>query len=539
MVVGDTSGLDPGLAEEFKTAGLVHCMVVSGANLAILTLAVLWLARQAGLGNRWGPPVAGAVMLAFVVVAGLEPSVLRATVMGLIGLVAVWTGRERQGIAALGTAVIVLVLADPGQARSYGFALSVAATLGLLVLGPPWREHLRGCGLPRRIAEAIAIAAAAEVAVAPILVLLSGQVSLVAITANVLAEPGIGVATIVGFATAVLALISMPAAQLLAHPAGWAVGWVIAVARTAAALPYANLPWRQGAAGAVLLLALILVLAVALRRPWLRRLTAAAAAGLLVATVLVRTVASGWPPPGWRLVACDVGQGDGLVLFAGPRQAVVVDTGPDPVLMDRCLDGLGVGEVPLLVLTHPHLDHIGGIAGVRRGRRVGTLVPSPRAENVRQGVSPAEPGQRWTVGALTLEVLGPLPGVHVSPQDPGTVVNNASVVLVARWAGLSVLLPGDVEEEAQAALKGMVPHVDVLKVPHHGSARQDPEFVAAAHAGISIISVGKHNDYGHPAARALHLLKGSRIYRTDLDGAVAVCVTEGRIAVVARARRSP
>jgi competence protein ComEC len=127
----------------------------------------------------------------------------------------------------------------------------------------------------------------------------------------------------------------------------------------------------------------------------------------------------------------------------------------------------------------------------------------------------------------------------VSQQDPGTVVNNASVVLVARWAGLSALLPGDVEEDAQVQLKGIVPRVDVLKVPHHGSARQDPEFLAATHAAISIISVGKHNDYGHPAARALHLLKGSRIYRTDLDGAVAVCVTRGRIAVTARARRSP
>ncbi|MEO5877462.1 MAG: ComEC/Rec2 family competence protein [Streptosporangiaceae bacterium] len=539
MVVGDTSGLDPGLAEQFKDAGLVHCMVVSGANLAILTLAVLWLARRVGLGNRRGPPVAAVVVLGFVLVAGLEPSVLRATVMGLIGLVAVWTGRERQGIPALATAVIVLVLADPGLARSYGFALSASATLGLLVLGPPWRDHLRRCGLPRRVAEMIAIATAAEVAVAPIVVLLSGKVSLVAIGANVLAEPGIALATVLGFATAVVALISMPAAQLLVRPAGWAVGWVIAVARTASAMPYANLPWKQGAAGAVLLLVLLLALCFALRRPWLRRLTAAAAVGLLLATVVVPMVAPGWPPRDWRFVVCDVGQGDGLVLFAGPRQAVVVDTGPVPALMDRCLDELGVREVPLLIITHPHLDHDGGLAGVSRGRHVGTLVPSPRTEDARPGVSPAEPGRRWTVGALTLEVLGPPPGAPVSPQDSGTTVNNASVVLVARWPGLSVLLAGDVEEQAQAGLEGLVPQVDVLKVPHHGSGRQLPGFLAAAHARISVISVGAHNDYGHPSARALQLLKGSRIYRTDRDGAVAVCVPGGGITVVARARRSP
>jgi competence protein ComEC len=250
-------------------------------------------------------------------------------------------------------------------------------------------------------------------------------------------------------------------------------------------------------------------------------------------------------------VACDVGQGDGLVLNTGQARAVVVDAGPDPELMDRCLERLGVRAVPLLVLTHPHADHVNGVPGVRRARSVGAVLPSPLSEGQESrflgglGVRAAEPGQTWQVGALTLSVLGPRPTEpKVTTEDDGTTVNNASVVLVARWPGLSVLLPGDAETEAQHDLAGNVPPVDVLKVPHHGSSRQDPGFLAAAHARIAITSVGADNDYGHPAPVTMALLArlGMRVYRTDHDGDVAVLRTRTGIAVLThrppRAHRS-
>jgi competence protein ComEC len=140
------------------------------------------------------------------------------------------------------------------------------------------------------------------------------------------------------------------------------------------------------------------------------------------------------------------------------------------------------------------------------------------------------------LGGLSLTVLGPPAGPTVSTHDPGTVVNNASVVLVARWPGLSALLPGDVETEAQQGLAGRIPPVDVLKVPHHGSSRQDPDFLAATHAGIAITSVGAHNDYGHPAAGTLALLArlGMRVFRTDRDGDVAIVRTSSGTAVLTR-----
>ncbi|WP_233525974.1 DNA internalization-related competence protein ComEC/Rec2 [Actinomadura spongiicola] len=540
MVVGDTSRLDPALAEDFRTAGLTHLLVVSGANLAIVIGAVLGLCRLVGLGRRRAPPLAVLAVLAFVVVARPEPSVLRAALMGLIGMLALFTGRQRQGVPALAAAVLLLVLIDPELARSYGFTLSVLATAGLLVLAPPWRERLAR-HLPGPFADALAVAAAAQFAVAPVLVMLSGEVGVVSVFANLLAAPAVAPATLLGALAAVTAPFSLPLAQLIVWPAGLAVGWIIRVARTAAALPYATIPWTNGGAGAAALLLAVGVTVLVLRSRRLRLLTAAAMTGVLIAVIALRVTAPGWPPPNWQMVACDVGQGDALALSTGPGQAVVVDTGPEPASIDQCLRRLHVHDVPLLILTHPHADHINGTSGVLRGRDVHTILTTPRTSGREASLArnflprPAQAGQQWRIGPLTLSVLAPpTTGPTLSPKDDGTTINNASVVLVARKPGFSALLTGDVEAEAQRALESAVPHVQVLKVPHHGSRSQAPGFLAAAQASVSLISAGEDNDYGHPSPTTLTLLRSLRtqIHRTDQEGDIAIIRTTTGIAAV-------
>lgn len=539
MVVGDTSLLDPELADDFRAAGLSHLLVVSGANLAIVIGAVVGLCHLAGLGRRRAPPVAVLAVLAFVVVARPEPSVLRAAVMGLIGMLALFTGRSRQGVPALAAAVLILVLIDPGLARSYGFALSVLATAGLLVLAPPWRERLAR-RMPGPLADAVAVAAAAQLAVAPVLVMLSGEVGVVSVFANLLAAPAVAPATLLGALAAATALLSPPLARLIVWPAGLAVGWIIRVARTAADLPYATIPWAGGALGAATLLIAVGVAVLILRSRRLRLVAAAAITGVFIAVVVMRVTAPGWPPPGWQLVACDVGQGDALALSTGPGQAVVVDTGPDPALVDRCLRRLRVADVPLVVLTHPHADHINGTSGVLHGRDVHTVLTTSRTSGrearlaLGLPIRPAQAGQQWRIGDLTLSVLAPATGPALSAKDDGTTINNASVVLVARKPGFSALLAGDVEADAQRALEPAVPPVHVLKVPHHGSRSQDARFLAAAQASVSLISVGKHNDYGHPSLTTLTLLHRlhTQVHRTDQEGDIAIVRTTTGIATV-------
>lgn len=542
LVDGDTSQLAPDLADAFKTAGLTHLMAVSGENLSLLLGAVLAIGRFTGLGRRAGPLLAAITVVGFVIVARPSPSVLRAAVMGGIALIAIVTGRERQGIPTLSAAVLVLVLADPELARSYGFALSVIATAGILLLAPSWRDRLAR-RMPRWLAEPLAVSAAAQVACAPLLAMLGGEVSLVAIPANLLAAPAVGPATLLGVFAALIAPLSLGTARVLVYPAGLAVGWITGVARTAAGLPGAAIAWQAGLVGGLLLIAALAAGTLVLRRRGPRRIAAAITAGAVAVMIAGHFLAPGWPPAGWRFTVCDVGQGDGLALYAGPGRAVVVDTGPDPRLMDRCLRDLRVTAIPLLVLTHPHADHIDGIPGALHDRTVGTVVISPDSEGEERRFLPgrqvrtAATGDTWTVGPVTLTVLGPLTTERVSTRDPGTEVNNASIVMLAHWRGLTVLLPGDAEIEAQQEiLAAGLPPADVLKVPHHGSANQDPDFLAATHAHIAITSVGAGNDYGHPAPKTMTRLTnlGMHTYRTDQNGDTTVITTPQGPAAVPR-----
>ncbi|WP_375501672.1 ComEC/Rec2 family competence protein [uncultured Jatrophihabitans sp.] len=542
LIDGDTANLDPVLAERFRLAGLTHLVAVSGTNCSILVGAVLLVLRRLRIRPWACAAVGGLVLALFVVVARPSPSVLRAALMAAVALAALATGRPRSALPVLAAVTIGLLLWDPTLAGSASFAMSVLATGALLVLAPRWAEALRRRHVPLGLAESTAVAAAAHLVTAPVVAALSGQVSLVAVPANVLAEPVVAVTTIVGFAAAVCAPVWLPAGSVLVWVAGWPCRWLVAVADFFGGLHGAVLPWPGGAAGGMLLLVVTVVIWFACVRAGPRRMVAAGMVTALMVLIPVRSVTSGWPASGWVFVACDIGQGDGLVLSAGPHQAVVVDAGPDPVPMDRCLHDLGVTDVPLLIFTHMHADHVGGIVGVGHGRRVGQILAGPLGDPesglllVRRfaagrhlSLRTPAPGTAIDVGAVHLEVLGPAAAFHATRSDP----NNSSLVLRATVAGVRILLPGDAEIEAQDALvrSGVDLRADVLKIPHHGSAYSDPAFLAAAHASVAVVSVGVDNDYGHPSPVLLAEVArlGIPLLRTDRDGDVAVVSDHGAV----------
>jgi competence protein ComEC len=551
LVDGDTSGLDPVLAQRFRLAGLTHLTAVSGTNCSILIGAVLLALRRFRVRPALCAAAAVLVLVAFVVVARPSPSVLRSAVMAGIALIALASGRPRQALPSLAAAVLLLLAWQPQLATDAGFAMSALATAALLMIAPGWADALRRHHIPPVVAESFAVAAAAHVVTVPVVAAISGRVSLVAVPANVLAEPVVAPATVLGFLAAVSAPLWLGLGALFAQLAGWPCRWLVWVADEFGGVNGATLPWPAGSRGAVLLLAATVAIALAGRWRGARRGLVAAGLVALVVQIPVRTLTSAWPPEGWIFVACDIGQGDALVLPSGDHTAVEVDAGPDPVAVDRCLHDLGVTDVALLVLTHDHLDHVGGIVGVFHGRRVGRVVTGPLAEptsGVRlvqsalaehrlTSATPAA-GSVFDAGRVRLDVLGPSEAYHGTRSDP----NNSSLVLRATVGGTRILLPGDAEIEAQQAL--MDAHVDlradVLKVPHHGSAYSWPPFLAAVHAQVGVISVGLHNDYGHPSPVLLHELAelGVPVRRTDLDGDVAVTVHDGALSTVIHGTRA-
>ncbi|MFF1256748.1 ComEC/Rec2 family competence protein [Streptomyces sp. NPDC058321] len=554
LVVGDTSRVPPELHEAFEATDLLHLTAVSGANFTILLALLIGppgtahRSERRGLAPRLGIPLratavlGGALTLGFVIVCRPEPSVLRAAACGSVALLAIGTGRRRSLIPALATVVLLLVLYDPWLARSYGFLLSVLATGALLTLAPRWGAALRRRRCPPRLAEALAAAGAAQAVCAPVIAVIASRVSLVAVPCNLLAEFAVAPATVLGFAALAAAPLAMPVARAFARCASWPAGWIADIARAGAALPGGGVDWPGGPSGGLLLavvtLGVVLVGRQVLKSPWAMGICVLLLVLVVTQPRPLTRVITGWPPPGWRMVMCDVGQGDALVLAAGAGAGVVVDAGPDPVLVDRCLRSLGITRVPLVLLTHFHADHVAGLPGVLRGREVGAIETTgfdepPEQVRFVEGLAQARhimmtravAGEQRRTGRLAWQVLWPPPRPAPDPDGP----NDASVTLLVRTAGLTLLLMGDLEPPAQRALlrspaAAALPPVDVLKVAHHGSAYQDPVLLRRVAPRLALISCGEDNPYGHPSARTVAELRagGAAVLRTDRDGALAV-----------------
>ena len=553
LVLGDTSAMTSSLTEQFQTTGLTHLTAVSGANLTLLLAFVLGIARWCGVRGWWLRGLGLVCVAVFVALCRTEPSVLRAAAMGLVAIAALGAGGRRRGLRHLSAAMLGLLLVDPFLGRSVGFALSVLASAGIIWWARRWTEVMRW--LPRPAAEAVSVPLAAQLATTPVVAALSGAVSVAGVVANAVAGPFVGPATVMGFTAA----LSSPISPQLAAVAGWAAAWcaqlIIWVAHAGAELPGASWRWPAEPVALGVLVVASLALAVVMGSLLSRWWSATAAAAVLVVGVLSAPVQPGWPPPGWLLVVCDVGQGDGLVVRVGPQQAMVVDAGPDPAAMDRCLDQTGVAAVPVVVLTHFHADHVEGLSGVSAGRRVGEVWVSPLvsppeeaevvgrwAATLGAGIRSPPVGERGSLGELRWEVLGPRGVAGPAPAAPGNAEsateNDASLVLRVEVAGVRILLTGDVEPDGQLRMlrAGADLRADVLKIPHHGSARQDAAFFAATGARVALASAGLDNDYGHPAPRTLQLAEslGMSTLRTDQQGAVAIVVQDGQLGAVAQ-----
>lgn len=557
LLLGDDGGLGQATTDAFARAGLLHVLVVSGTQVALVMGMVVWLARLLR-----APPLPAALasalaVVVFALLTGWAPSVARAAIMGVIGASALAGGRVYDVAAALAVAALGLLASSPFLLYDVGFQLSFTATWALIYVAPALRPHLRR--LPGPAASLVAVSVAAQVAVMPVLAYHFQQVSVASFAANLIVVPLVGLLVPAGFAAAALALVLPPAAALALAPLGPLLDLIGLLARFFAGLPGASIavfpPSLPLVAACYLVLAGVVEM---LRGRWQPRRSAAWAGTLAVLAILVwgRVLAGGAGL--LEVTVLDVGQGDAILLRSPSGQTLLIDGGGE---MEGRVSGydvgarrvvpalrhLGVRRLDVVILSHPHEDHAGGLAAVLQNFRVGLVLdsglahPSPGYARLRElaaarGVSirQARRGMRLDLGdGVTAAVLLPEePLITGSGSDP----NLNSVVVRVTYHRVGALFTGDMEalNESQLLALGDDLRSTILKVAHHGSSTGTTEaFVDAVRPAVAVISVGAVNPFGHPHRSTLDVLEewGAAVYRTDRDGAVLIQSDGARVAV--------
>jgi competence protein ComEC len=542
LLIADEQDISREVRSQFADAGIIHMLSVSGLHVAVLAEGVVLALIMAGTSTRRAELVATFTIGVFVVFVGAPAPAVRSAAM----YAAVVASRRLQrptspwALLALGAA---LPLAQPRVVTEIGYHLSVAGMAGLIASGKLARrlplDRVPEWG--RRLTRETIATIVASLVTAPIVAWHFGRVSLAAPITNLAAAPLFGLAQPMLFLTLVLAPMR-PVAALLADGTSVLLLGIEKIGAVGAALPASALDVQPTALTALLLAASSgALLAACSSRYWA---TPASFCACAIGAALW------WPavrPAGDRLEVhlIDVGQGDAIALRTPRWRWILIDAGDQwretdvgerivaPYLRRRG------GSIAAFILSHPHADHIGGAASILRKLPVGFVWDGgyPQASSIYDEVLsvartrrvkwlPARAGTPVNIDGVTLTVLSPDSAEIANAPD----ANAASVVVMAEYRGVQVLLTGDAERDVEGRLVrrfGASLRADVLKVGHHGSATSTTQpLLDAVQPRVALVSVGAGNRYGHPSPDVLRALqtRGAQVLRTDDAGTVVVSI---------------
>jgi competence protein ComEC len=544
MTWGDRSAVDPRDRQALIASGTYHLLAISGMHVGLVIVSLLAAARAVGLGPATGRAVVLALLPAYAALAGGSAPVVRAVLMAATLIAARAAGRAATPLNALGAALLAVLVVSPVALFDPGLQLSAVATASVLRFGPALSRLARG---PRLLRATAAASVASLLGAGPWLARTSHWIAPVGVLANLLAVPLSGLAVLGGAVGCILDAAHPGAGRPALWAAELAARGLVASSRWLATVPGGSWPSAGPAAG-VLAAYYLLLAAVACMPPAWRQLRRLVLGLLVVAALAVGAGAPGTGADGClRLYVLDVGQGDSILLRLPDGAAVLIDGGGlagssfdlGGSVVAPALWALGVRRVDLLVGTHPHHDHLGGLASVieRFPTREVWLGAGPAADPdvaalvracVQRGarLRHARAGVTRDFGAASLRVLHP---TGAFPRDDA---NEASLVIEVRYKGRRLLLAGDAGASAERtlALRHLPGRIDILKVGHHGSrTATTAEFLERMRPAWAVISVGERNAWGHPDPEVLGRLAdaGVRVRRTDRHGMVTF-TTDGR-----------
>ena len=565
MLFGGYQGIRPELLEAFTVTGIVHILSVSGSHITLMAGTANIVGRFLHMSPRATAALATGVILFYSLLAGAIPPVIRSALMGILTLLALTAGRERDAQHILGLVALGLLLYSPLWLFDISFQLSFGATAGLLYLAPPLRERLRK-KLPVFVADSLAVTIGAQLSVLPIIAWYFNVLSLSSLLANLVIAPIVEWIIVAGLLAGLLASLVPMAGKVVFLLASVVLGLVYELSRWVAALPGSQIymPTFSWWGGILYYMGLgwfvigdehrkRLMSCVGMGRK-LRDLKGWQAISLLGMLAMVFCC--------WQILGnnkemqvhfIDVGQGDSALIITPHGRAFMVDTGgvregsydigsrvDVPYLLHY-----GVQKLDYIFLTHAHDDHAGGVKGILTKIPVGAIgighegagdylqaFGTGEIGKIKKLLVPLQEGSSIELDGVRIDMLYSPESKKVQESQLQATGNEFSNLIRVSYGEASFLFTGDLvaEQEQQVLANGTNVASTVLKVGHHGSrTSSSQEFLTAVNPGWAVISCGYNNSFGHPHKEILNRLTSctkAEILRTDQQGAI-VFKTDG------------
>jgi competence protein ComEC len=548
VVFGYRGDLSAEVKQAFMDTGTIHILAVSGSNVVVVALIFYSLVGFFRVSSRVATALTLAGLLWYMVITGLSPSVIRATIMAGSILLGTVLGRKGDVYNSLAFAALIMLIWDPLYLLDVGFQLSFAAVLSIVYFYPklePLIDRLPGKFFRFKLVDStlklFAVSIAAQLGTLPFTAYYFGRVSLISVLANLVVVPMSSLNTLLGFATLGSMYISGWCASCYAALNDLLVSFLLRFVMWSARVPFAYVETLgNGPLVAVAYYGLVAVL-FNIQNP--RLIVRVACVLLSVVSLTVYVGAFNQSVELFTMTAIDVGQGDAILLESPNGRRVLVDTGPTygqgdvgqkiivPYLKKR-----GIRTLDAIVLSHPHDDHIGGCVSLLQTLSVGVLIVADTAPVTKSYAVLLEVARKRDIPIQIVRAGERLqfdPSTRIFVLHPGSVLaggdlNDRSLVLKVCYGRTSLILPGDASLNVEDQLRrtcGPLLVSDVLKVAHHGASTSSGEvFLRSVRPLLAVISVGRLNKFKHPSPVVLSRYRqlGIPTSRTDLDGAVII-----------------